>query len=71
MNKQLLEVMARVDCPRPPDLFAVTETFLSDDISDAEIIPDGFQVFRRDQNRNVGGILVAVKVHSFISEIGP
>ena len=53
VNKRL-EVMARLDHP-------VTETFLSDDILDAEIISDGFQVYRRDQNRNGGRILVAVR----------
>ena len=60
VNKRL-EVMARLDHPQPLDFLTVTETFLSDDILDAEIIPDGFQVYRRDRNRNGGGILVAVR----------
>ena len=59
MNKRL-EAMARLDHPQPLDFLTVTETFLSDDILDAEIIPDGFQVYRRDRNRNGGGILVAI-----------
>ena len=60
VNKRL-EVMAHLDHPQPLDFLTVTETFLSDDILDAEIIPDDFQVYRQDQNRNGGRILVAIR----------
>ena len=47
--------MARLDHPQPLDFLTVTETFLSGNILDAEIIPDGFQVYRRDRNRIMVG----------------
>lgn len=54
VNKRL-EVMARLDHPQPLDFLTVTETFLSGDILDAEIVPDSFQVYRRDRNRIMVG----------------
>ena len=42
------------------DLLIATETHLSKEISNAEILPD-FQVFRKDRNSSGGGVLIAVR----------
>ena len=41
-------------------ILGLSETWLSGVISDVEIGIDGFRVFRRDRNRNGGGVLVYV-----------
>lgn len=41
-------------------IFAVTETWLSDCICDKEILPAGFNVYRRDRLSRGGGVLFAV-----------
>jgi hypothetical protein len=49
------------------DVFVLTETWLSDDISSAEFFPSSFLVFRCDRNSNTnikvlgGGVLIAAK----------
>ena len=47
---------------RPFDIIVLTETHLDDSISDAEIFPENYAVFRRDRSQNGrqgGGILIA------------
>ena len=43
------------------DIVCVVESWLSPDISDAEIFIPSFKIFRRDRNRHGGGILIFVK----------
>lgn len=49
------------------DAFILTETWLSSDISNAELGFEGYTVFRRDRNNSTsnclrgGGVLIAVK----------
>ena len=43
------------------DVICVVESWLSPDISDAEIFIPSFKIFRRDRNRHGGGILIFVK----------
>ena len=43
------------------DVLAVTETFLSDAITDDELVGCGYSVFRRDRNRHGGGVMLIIK----------
>ncbi len=50
------------------DLFWVTETWLNKDIVNAEILPHGYTIYRKDrETRSGGGVLLAVKTNTFIS----
>ena len=42
------------------DIVSICETFLDGAILDSEVVPPGYTVYRCDQNRNGGGLLVAV-----------
>ncbi len=44
-----------------PDIVAVTETFLDEEINDPEIVSNSYTVFRRDRNRHGGGVMALVK----------
>ena len=57
---------------KDPDILAITETFLDDQISDSEFQPQGYAVFRKDRNinfycegtyvdNNRGGVLLLIK----------
>ena len=48
-------------CCHQIDILAVTETFLDSSISDAEICPSNYVVFRRDRSRHGGGVLIIVR----------
>ena len=43
------------------DVLAVTETFLSDAITDGELVGCGYSVFRRDRNGHCGEVLLIIK----------
>lgn len=45
------------------DIIALTETFLTSSVLDAELFPSGYKVFRKDRGADVGwgGVLLAVK----------
>ena len=43
-----------------PDLICITETWLSEEVSDSEIALAGYQLHRLDRNRQGGGILIYV-----------
>ena len=56
---------------RPFDIIVLTETHLDDSISDAEIFPENYTVFRRDRSQNGrqgGGILIAT---SYFLNVSP
>ena len=42
------------------NVFCITETWLSDKISDGEILPSGFVLYRCDRPSRGGGVLIAV-----------
>ena len=44
-----------------PDVIAVSETWLSSDISSSEFFPDGYYVFRKDRADGYGGVLLACR----------
>ncbi len=44
-----------------PDIVAITETFLDEEINDPEIVSNSYTVFRRDRNRHGGGVRALVK----------
>ena len=44
------------------DIIALTETWLSTDIADAEVDIPGYQLFRLDRNRHGGGVAIYVKM---------
>ena len=51
------------------DILTLTETWLDDTISDHEVLPDEYSLYRRDKNRHGGGvaILISVIVRNFSS----
>ncbi|XP_064393634.1 uncharacterized protein LOC135341084 [Halichondria panicea] len=44
-----------------PDVYALTETWLDDSISDIEIFIPDYTIIRRDRNRHGGGVLLYVR----------
>lgn len=42
-------------------VLAVTETWLTEQIQDNELIPSGYTIFRKDRKSRGGGVLIAVK----------
>ena len=46
-----------------PDIVMLTETWLSSDIYDNEIIPNNYHIYRNDRSGRGGGNLVAVHVN--------
>ena len=59
VNKSL-DLKLMIECENL-DIIAVTETFLSDEILNTEIVNGDYSVFGRDRNRHSGGILLLVK----------
>ena len=51
-----------------PDLVLGCETWLNPTITDQEIIPPGYEVYRKDRTDGYGGVLVAIK-SCYISSI--
>ena len=50
------------------DMVWVTETWLTKDIHNTEILPTGYSIYRKDRKtRNGGGVLLAIKSDSFNS----
>jgi exonuclease III len=49
------------------DIVCVSETWLRDDINNAEILHSGYTIFRNDRKSRGGGVLLAVKSSSFKS----
>ena len=50
------------------DLVWVTETWLTKDVANTEILHDDYAIYRKDREpRTGGGVMVAVKSSSFIS----
>ena len=43
------------------DIVCVTETWLTDAVSNAELLPNSYSVFRRDRVSRGGGVLIAIK----------
>lgn len=43
------------------DVIALTETWLSDQVGNHEILPVGYNIFRRDRSGKRGGVLLAIK----------
>jgi hypothetical protein len=45
------------------DVISVTETWLSDNVSDNEILPSGYNIIRKDKpsNKHGGGVLLALR----------
>ena len=46
---------------RSPDIIAVTETWLSDNILDNEILPNSYSIVRKDRQSRGGGVMLAIK----------
>ena len=44
-----------------PDIVAISETWLNSSIHNSEVVPDNYEVFRRDRKDGYGGVLTAVK----------
>ena len=54
------EIGCMIDSVKPDIIFG-TETWLNEDIKDNEIIPDNYTVYRKDRNREGGGVLLAIR----------
>ena len=48
-------------CSSDYSIFCITETWLSKDIFDNEILPYGYSIYRKDRDSRGGGVLLAVK----------
>ena len=44
-----------------PDIVVACETWLDQSVTDNEIIPSGYKLYRRDRDDGYGGILISVK----------
>ena len=53
-----------------PDVICITESWLSGDIQDSEILIPGYQSLRHDRNRHGGGVLMYVS-HRFTVKLLP
>ena len=53
-----------------PDVICITESWLSGDIQDSEIVIPGYQSLRHDRNRHGGGVLMYVS-HRFTVKLLP
>ena len=53
-----------------PHIICIVETWLSNEISSAEIYIPGYQIYRKDRNRQGGGILMYV-VNSMLVSLFP
>jgi hypothetical protein len=49
------------------DIVWVTETWLRDDVGSREILPWGYNIYRKDRKLRGGGVLLAIKSSSFSS----
>ena len=52
-----LRALCAVDSP---DIVCVVETWLDRDISDNELVVEGYRVVRKDRNRHGGGVLMYI-----------
>lgn len=59
MNK--IECLEALLVCHDPDLVVLTETWLSEDVFDSEIVPRNYKVFRKDRDRRGGGVAVLFK----------
>ena len=59
MNK--LDRFQSVVYSRDFDICCVTETWLNDSVTNNEIIPSNYQVYRMDRDSRGGGVMIAVK----------
>ena len=50
-----------------PDIITISESWLSFDISTAEIFPSGYNVFRKDRQGGHGGVLLASSYLTYLS----
>ncbi len=57
---KLDEVRSSLLGKAPPSIVAFTESWLDDTVSDGEICIPGYKVYRKDRNRNGGGVVVYV-----------
>ena len=57
---KLDEVRSRLAGRSPPSIIAFTESWLDNTVSDREICIPGYKVYRKDRNRNGGGIVLFV-----------
>ena len=44
------------------NVLCITETWLSDHISDGEILPSDFVLYRKDRPSRGGGVLIAINI---------
>ena len=54
------QLQSLIQCDQP-DLIAITESHLSPDILDTEIVDSSYSLFRRDRNRHGGGVMIIVR----------
>lgn len=51
------------------DLVLGCETFLKSDIENSELMPDSYQVFRKDRNDGYGGVIIIAKQNLIVKEL--
>ena len=56
-----LDDIRAVSVAESPDIICIVETWLSNSISDNEIVLPGYQCVRCDRDRHGGGVLMYIK----------
>ncbi|KAI8495881.1 hypothetical protein Bbelb_262970 [Branchiostoma belcheri] len=57
------DILNMIDSVRP-DIIIATETWLDATVYDSEILPDTYRAYRRDRNKNNGGVIVRTTLNS-------
>ena len=60
IGNKLTELHALIDTENP-DIVAVSESWLDNNIADSETVDTSYMLFRHDRNRNDGGVFIAIK----------
>ena len=69
MNKT--DVLESVTLSHKPQIVVITETWLHNDISDSEIVPPGYGIFRNDRSSRGGGVAILYQDSLHISQLPP
>jgi hypothetical protein len=69
-NERKMSDLQDIVYSRDLDIICLTETWLNDSVNNHEIIPFGYNIYRKDRlNRVGGGVLIAVKSCYFSCEL--
>jgi len=61
LHPKLDELIILTEDRRNPDVICITETWLSGNVYDQEIIPLGYNIYCNDQPSRGGGVMISIK----------